>query len=100
MEKITIFEEKRDDVFYLRKGEKIGVNGTNFQFYYVGEGIIYAKSNVDNSDTVVVSNLVSNYIIPKNLVFLSKEEAETKAKELNRECLSKLTNTIEKNYLL
>ena len=102
MKQVTIFE-KGDEIFLLKEGSKYNVNGTDFVFYSIKEGIVTASSN--DTTTVEVNNALAtvHYEIENQFVFASYEEAKTRAKELNNKHLAEIQESLDivkKLYLL
>ena len=101
MKTITVFE-KGDKVFLLKESSKFNVNGTDFKFYSVKEGIVTDSSN--DTTTVEVNGLATvHYELENQYVFASYEEAKTRAKELNNKHLAEIQENLDivkKLYLL
>lgn len=106
MRKITIYDVNEEVYFLRRTNKKATVSKTDdFSFYVPCKGTIIAALNtfVDGYYTIKSSGRGSRVheVTYKN-VFASKEEAELKANDLNKEINRKLReeiNNIEENYL-
>lgn len=102
MKQITIFE-RNDVVYFLKEGTNININGTEFQFRFVSNGIVVSTNRIDEVEYVTVKCGAVEFLTPQQKVFASYKEAEEKAKELNNENLKEIKEdlkVLEGNYPL
>lgn len=103
MKQITIFE-KNDTVYFLKEGTNINVNGTEYQFRFVSNGVVVSTNRNDNNEyyvTIKCGAVTSQ--IPQHNVFASYKEAEEKAKAINHKNIGEVRDVLkvmEGNYPL
>lgn len=102
MRTITVFE-KNDIVYFLKEGTNININGTEFQFCFVSNGIVVSTTRIDEDEYVTIKNGAVEFLTPQHKVFASYKEAEEKAKITNQKNLKEIKEdlkVLEGNYPL
>jgi hypothetical protein len=102
MKQITIFE-KNDVCYFLKEGTNINVNGTEYQFRFVSNGIVVSTNRIDEVEYVTVKCGAVEFLTPQQKVFASYKEAEAKAKVINKKNLGEVRDVLkvlEGNYPL
>ena len=102
MRTITVFE-KNDIVYFLKEGTNINVNGTEYQFRFVSNGVVVSTDRIDNDEYVTIKCGAVTSQIPQHYVFASYKEAEEKAKTINKKNIGEVRDVIkvmEGNYPL
>lgn len=92
---IKVFEEG-EKVYFLKGESKVEIKefGTKeYQFRCPMKGIVVSNDN--NNNTVMIKEGGSCHQISKDLVFASKEEAETKSNEINKNIIATLKGIID-----
>jgi hypothetical protein len=102
MKTVTIFE-KNDVVFFLKEGTNINVNGTEYQFRFISNGIVVSTNRDNEEEYVTVKCGAVNFTVPQRMVFASYKEAEAKAKVINSKNIGEVRDVLrvmEENYPL
>jgi hypothetical protein len=102
MKQITVFE-KNDVVYFLKEGTNINVNGTEYQFRFVSNGIVVSIGRDNEEEIVTIKCGAVNFTVPQRMAFASYKEAEAKAKVINSKNIGEVRDVLrvmEGNYPL